>query len=331
MKYKIAVVTGGYTAEKNISVLSAGTVVKHLNPELFEVYLIYLYPENWYYENESGTRFEIDKNDFSISLPGEKVSFDFVYMALHGSPAEDGKLQGYLDLLQIPYFGSGVFEMALTFDKAACKQMLTGKGIPMAKGISFHKTKSRTEILEAISTLQFPVFVKPNKNGSSYGVSKVAEMSLLSEVIEIAFEFDDEIIVEEFIKGRELTRGVFESKNGYTALPATEIISKNEFFDYKAKYLGESKEVTPAEISETEMMEVQALSIEICKTLNLKGLARVDYIFSGSDFYFLEVNTIPGMTDESLVPQQARAAGIPLQSFLSDIILTSISGYGLGK
>ena len=149
--------------------------------------------------------------------------------------------------------------------------------------------------------------------------------------IEKAFEFDDEIIVEEFIKGRELTCGVFEGKNGYTALPATEIISKNEFFDYKAKYLGESKEVTPAEISETEMMEVQALSIEICKTLNLKGLARVDYIFSGSDFYFLEVNTIPGMTDESLVPQQARAAGIPLQSFLSDIILTSISGYGLGK
>ena len=133
--------------------------------------------------------------------------------------------------------------------------MLTGKGIPMAKGISFHKTKSRTEILEAISTLQFPVFVKPNKNGSSYGVSKVAEMSLLSEAIEKAFEFDDEIIVEEFIKGRELTCGVFEGKNGYTALPATEIISKNEFFDYKAKYLGESKEVTPAEISETEMME----------------------------------------------------------------------------
>ncbi len=331
MKYKIAVLTGGYTAEKNISLLSAKTVLKSLDSNLFEVYPIYIYPEAWYYEDAHGVKFDIEKNDFSISLTDSKITFDFVYMALHGSPAEDGKMQAYLDLIQLPYFGSGVFEMSLTFNKAACKQMLLGKNVLMAKGLSFTKDQKTEAYSKTLSELTFPVFVKPNQNGSSYGVSKVNAPQELEKAIEDAFAFDEDIIIEEFIKGRELTCGVFRGKDGLIALPATEIISKNEFFDYKAKYMGESKEVTPAEISEDAMSQVQNLSISIFKSLNLKGLARIDYIFNESGMYFLEVNTIPGMTDESLIPQQARAAGYELSAFLRDVILTSISASGLGK
>jgi D-alanine-D-alanine ligase len=262
----------------------------------------------------------VDLNDFSVNIEGQKINFDVVFMAIHGTPAEDGKLQGYFDLMDIPYTCCGTLASAITFDKDVCKQLLKDTGVKMAKSILLNQSNRDENLI--VQNLSFPVFVKPNKNGSSYGISKVKEKQFLAEAVEKAFQFDDEVLVEEFIAGREFGCGVIEKDKALIALPMTEIITQREFFDYEAKYLGEAQEITPPNnLPDHKVLECQEISKKIYRQLKLKGAVRMDYFLNGEDFYLLEVNTIPGLSEASILPQQAEAHGWSLATFF-DIILT---------
>ncbi len=309
MKKNIAVITGGQASERGISLKSAGVVCKHLNKEKYNVFKVIIDGKDWLVERDSPVKLFIDKNDFTFTIDGHKISFDAVFMALHGSPAEDGKLQGYFDMLNIPYNACGVLQAALTFDKLRCKQYLAPFGVKTAGAELLYKAGTRKLERE----VNYPVFVKPNKNGSSYGAAKVNRHEDLAAAIENAFNFDDEILVEEFIAGTEITCGVMVIDGEITAMPLTEVRSKGEFFDYKAKYEGDSKEVTPAEIDDALTQKIKQTSEFIYNKLDFKGMCRIDYIIKGEEYYMLEVNSIPGLSEESIVPQQARAMGISLE------------------
>ncbi len=309
MKKNIAVVTGGEASELGISLKSADVVCRHLNKEKYNVFKIVIQGNDWMVERDNPVKLYIDKNDFSFTIEGHKITFDAVFIAIHGTPAEDGKLQGYFDLLKIPYNACGVLQAALTFDKQRCKEYLATHGVNTAKAELFYKSQWP----DVKPTLSLPVFVKPNKNGSSYGAAKVSNAEELMPALENAFKYDDEVLVEEYLQGTEVTCGVITLNGKVTALPITEIRSKNAFFDYKAKYEGLSKEVTPAEIGDELTNKIQRTTEYIYRKLDFKGMCRVDYIIRGNDYYMLEVNSIPGLSEESIVPQQARAMGISLQ------------------
>lgn len=309
----IAVVTGGSAAERSISLKSAEVVCKHLDRAKFTPYKIVLNDTEWVVETNGNVVATVDKNDFSAVVGGNKIVFHKVFMALHGTPAEDGKLQGYFDLLNIPYNCCGVLQAALTFDKARCKEYLKNYGIQTASSKLFALKNEQTFSVE----FPLPVFVKPNKNGSSYGASKVDEPSKLQTAIETAFQFDDEVIVEEYLKGTEVTCGVIKVNGKTTALPLTEIRSKNAFFDFQAKYEGASREITPAEITTDLTEAIQQTSIKIYDVLGMKGMCRIDYIVKENTYYMLEVNSVPGLSEESIVPQQARAFGLSLSELFS--------------
>ena len=309
MKKNIAVITGGEASERGISLKSAGVVCQHLNKEKYNVFKVVIEGNNWLVERDNPVKLLIDKNDFTFSIEGHKIAFDAVFMALHGTPAEDGKLQGYFDLLKIPYNACGVLQASLTFDKLRCKEYLSHFGVKTAQANLVYKANQDAYQCD----IPLPVFVKPNKNGSSYGASKVSKQEELLPAIENAFRFDDEILVEEFIQGTEVTCGVITLNGQVTAMPLTEIRTKSEFFDYKAKYEGNSQEVTPAEIDAEIAKQIQATSQYIYQKLDFKGMCRIDYIIRGNDYYMLEVNSIPGLSEESIVPQQARAMGISLE------------------
>jgi D-alanine-D-alanine ligase len=276
----------------------------------YNAFKIVIEGNDWLVERNNPVQLKIDKNDFSFTIEGHKITFDAVFIAIHGTPAEDGKLQGYFDMLKIPYNTCGVLQAALTFDKLRCKEYLQPFGVRTAKAELF--TKSNIQNLT--STIPLPVFVKPNKNGSSYGASKVMKQEDLQAAICNAFKYDDEVLVEEFIEGKEITNGVMVIDGKITAMPITEIRSKNEFFDYKAKYEGHSKEITPAEIDEDLTKQIQKTSEFIYRKLDFKGMCRIDYIIKGNEYYMLEVNSIPGLSEESIVPQQAKAMGLSLEA-----------------
>lgn len=321
-KPNIALLTGGFSAEANISELSAKKVFEWIDKEKYNVWLIHISREKWFYSPDSNKEFLVDKDDFSLTVNNEKIKFDLaVFFPLHGPPAEDGKIQGYFEMLSIPYTGCGILSSAITFDKQACKTFIKHTGVAMAKSIICHKNRERSEHLKLIENeLELPVFVKPNKNGSSYGVSKVLEREKLEEALNKSFSFDDEVIVEEFIEGREFSCGVYQLNGETIALPPTEIISQTGFFDYEAKYMGKSKEVTPAELSDEQTKEMQNRAVKIFNAAGCRTLSRVDFILNKEKFYFLEVNTTPGMTNESLVPQQVRAAGMDVSEFINKLI-----------
>lgn len=323
-KSRVAILTGGKAAELEISKASAKVVAENLSDDKYQSYLIDITESPWNCVF-NGVSYPVDLNDFSVTIEGEKINFDVVFMAIHGTPAEDGKLQGYFDLLDIPYTCCGTLASAVTFDKDVCKQLLKGIGVKMAKSILLnHKNKDENLVLQ---NLTFPLFVKPNKQGSSYGISKVKTKEFLSEALAKAFQFDDEVLVEEFIAGREFGCGVVQKDNELVALPMTEIITKREFFDYEAKYLGEAQEITPPENFPNEkMLECQAISKQIYRQLKLKGAVRMDYFLSGDDFYLLEVNTIPGLSKASILPQQAEAHGWSLSTFFDIILTETLSG-----
>lgn len=311
MRKNIAVITGGDAAEVGISLKSAEVVCKHLNKDKYNVFKVVIEGNDWQVERDGNpTRSLIDRNDFSFNIEGHKMTFDAVFVAIHGTPAEDGKLQGYFDMLNIPYNCCGVLQAALTFDKLRCKQYLSQFGIKTAEAVLLKKGEADYAAAQAMT---LPVFVKPNKNGSSYGASKVNDAADLLPAIEHAFKYDDEILVEAYLKGTEVTCGVITAHGKVSALPMTEIRSKSEFFDYKAKYEGNSQEITPAEISADLTNRIQRTSEQIYKQLDFKGMCRVDYIIVGNDYYMLEVNSIPGLSEGSLVPQQAQAAGYTLE------------------
>jgi D-alanine-D-alanine ligase len=320
MKKNIAVMAGGPSAEAGISLKSGQIVCEYLDKDKYNVYKVVIEGNDWLAETAAG-RVAVDKNDFSCTVNNGKVKFDAVFVAIHGTPAEDGKLQGYLDMAGVPYNCCNVFTAALTFDKSRTKEYLAPLGVLSAKAICAGKNEDKAILVKNVNEhLSYPVFVKPNKNGSSYGASKVNAKEDLEAAISLGFEYDDEILIEEYIKGTEVTCGVISYKGKVTALPLTEIRSKSDFFDYKAKYEGNSKEVTPAEIDSTLAKQIQETATFIYHKLDFKGMCRIDFIIREGKYYMLEVNSVPGLSAESIVPQQAKAFGLTLTELFSNSV-----------
>ncbi len=320
----IAITAGGDSSEFEISVKSAVEVGKALSGR-YEVYIVIIRGTNWFWEDPKGRYHNIDKNDFSLVTDLSRIRFDAVFIAIHGTPGENGYLQGYLDMLDIPYTSCGAFCSALTFHKQACKLFLKEYNIPMAEAILIRKGDNLDPV-GIIEKTGLPCFVKPNDSGSSFGVSKVKKKEELLSAIEKAYIESNEVLIEEYMDGREVACGVLKTGNKVIVLPVTEIISKNEFFDYEAKYTaGRSDEVTPANMPETVINEIQRLSSLVYDLLGCKGIVRVDFIVVGQKPFFLEINTVPGMTSESLIPKQAEAAGLTpgdLYSIVVDSLFT---------
>lgn len=318
MRKKIAIVTGGHSAEKIISRKSASTVQKHLDTNSYESYLVDISEQKWQCIIDNNT-YNIDKNDFSFTKDDQQIIFDAVYIALHGTPGEDGKLQSYFDMLKIPYSGSDVFASAMTFNKFMCNKLLKQYGIKSANAINLFRD-TKIDIENIGKQITFPCFVKPNAAGSSFGVSRVNTISDLDAAIQHAFAHDEMIIIEDFVDGVEVTCGVHNSFGSIEILATTEVVTLNDFFDFNAKYNGESEEITPARISEVENTEVENISIQIYKILGLNGITRIDFIIKEGVPYLIEVNTVPGMTEESFIPQQAAYKNIPLSKLFAAVI-----------
>lgn len=321
MKKKIALVTGGYSGEAEISYKSALTVESNVDKEKFDLYKIDITREGWFYTNSNGQKTEVDRNDFSIQENG-KITFDAVLMCIHGNPGEDGKLQGYFDMLNILYTSCDAATSALTFNKRYTVAVAAFSGIHVSRSVLLLKNRF-TSPEEVINALTFPVFVKPNNGGSSIGMSKVNSASEeLGAAIEKAFNEDDQVLVEEYIEGREFTIGVFRRKGEIITLPITEVISKKDFFDYEAKYLGKSEEITPAKVEEAVANKVREAATKIYSVFNCRGIVRIDFIYNEKAAvpFMLEINTVPGQSEASIVPQQVRAMGWTLQDFYTALI-----------
>ena len=322
MKKTIALVTGGFSGEAVISYKSAVTIDNNLDKTKFNVYKIDINPSGWFYEDNNGKKTEVDKNDFTLTLNGDKIKFDAVFIGMHGTPGEDGKLQGYFDTLKIPYTSCDAGTSAITFNKRYTVAVASFSGIKVAKSVLLIKDNFGSPE-EVVQNLKFPVFVKPNNGGSSIGMSKVNKASdELGSAIEKAFKEDDQVLIEEYIKGRELTIGVFKTKGNIITLPMTEIISKKDFFDYEAKYEGASTEVTPAQVDESIAEQIRNTAKKIYALFNCRGVVRIDFIYNEEEGrpYMLEINTIPGQSDASLVPQQVRAMGWSLKEFYTRLV-----------
>jgi D-alanine-D-alanine ligase len=324
MKKNIALVTGGYSKEAEISYKSVITVYNNIDKDKYNVYTIDINTKGWWYKNEQAEIIEIDKNNFTLNINQQQIKFDAVLMCLHGTPGEDGKLQGYFDMLNIPYTSCDAATSALTFNKRFTVAVAAFGGINVAKSLMLIKQNfnEQKDINEIISTLTFPLFIKPNNGGSSIGMSKVVKADQLATAIHKAFQEDNQVLIEEFIKGREFTIGVFKTKGEIITLPITEIISKNEFFDFEAKYLGKSDEITPANVDEAIAEQVRLAAKKIYQILNCSGIVRIDFIYNqqNNQPYMLEVNTVPGQSEASIIPQQVKAMNWHLQEFYSALI-----------
>lgn len=315
----IAIAAGGDSPEYEVSVKSAIEVSTALS-QRYRVYIIIIRGSDWYWEDERGRYHKIDKNDFTLVIDDSHIRFDAVFIAIHGTPGENGLLQGYFDMLCIPYTSCDAFCSALTFNKQACKLFLKEYLIPMAEAVMIRKD-DHSDLPAIMRHLGLPCFVKPNDSGSSFGVTKVREKEELVTAVEKAFRESDEVMIEAYLKGREVACGVVSTRSRALVLPVTEIISKNEFFDYEAKYTpGRSEEITPAMIPVKISDEIQKLSLRIYNLLGCKGIVRVDFIIVDDKPVFLEINTVPGMSAESIIPKQARAAGIELEDLYSMVI-----------
>jgi D-alanine-D-alanine ligase len=321
MKKNIALVTGGYSGESVISYKSAASIFDHIDNEKWNCFLIDIHPTGWFYKNNAGETTQVDKNNFSIIENGTKINFDAVFIGLHGTPGEDGKLQGYFDCLHIPYTSCDAASSALTFNKRYTVAVAAFAGIPVAKSMHLfkHEVYNTDEILRQLT---LPLFVKPNNGGSSLGISKVNHAADLPMALDKAFKEDQQVLVEEFISGREFTIGVFKSKGEIITLPITEIISKNEFFDFQAKYEGASEEVTPANVEEEIAKKIRAEAKKAYSVFNCNGIIRIDFIYNEKEQkpYLLEINTVPGQSAASIVPQQVKSMGWSLKEFYSALI-----------
>ena len=317
----IAFVTGGYSTEAVISYKSAITIENNLDKEKYNVFKIDITPEGWWYE-ENGTRTAVDRNDFTINKANKKIKFDAVFIGIHGTPGEDGKLQGYFDLMKLPYTSCDAATSALTFNKRYTVAVAAFAGIGVARSVHLF-SHTPVDPADILKRLQLPVFVKPNNGGSSIGMSKVSKAEDLSTALQKAFKEDDQILIEEFISGREFTIGVFKSKGEIITLPFTEIKTHKEFFDFEAKYTaGMSEEITPAQVDETAAEKVRSTAKKVYQTFNCRGIVRMDFIFHDQkkEPYLLEINTVPGQSEASIVPQQVRANGWTLKDFYSKLI-----------
>ncbi|WP_421807806.1 D-alanine--D-alanine ligase [Flagellimonas sp.] len=323
MKKNIAIIMGGYSSEHGISIKSGNVVYKYLDRDKYHPYRVVITRKKWFYLDENNREFPMEKSDFSLNIDGNKILFDCVFNAIHGTPGEDGLMQAYFELLGIRHTSCNHYEAALTFNKRDLLSTLKPYGVPCAQSYFLNRGQDVDEdaIVEKVG---LPCFVKANRAGSSYGVSKVYQKEELGNAIENAFKEDTQIIIESFLDGIEVSVGVITYENKVTVLPATEIISENDFFDFEAKYLGKSKEITPARISEKQESNVRQLAEFIYKTLGLKGYTRSEFIFIGDVPHLLEINTTPGLTEESLLPQQARTAGISLEDLFDSAIVEAL-------
>ncbi len=321
MKKKIALVTGGLSGEAQISYKSAVTVGNNLDSNKYDVFKIDINPTGWWYEDASGLKSTVNRDDFSIQHNGQKINFDVVLLCIHGTPGEDGKLQGYFDMIGLPYTSCDAATSALTMNKRFTVAVAAFSGIHVAKSMHLfkHTPVSTNQILHQLT---LPVFVKPNSGGSSIGMSKVTDANQLQAAIDKAFNEDSQILVEEFISGREFTIGVFKQGNDITVLPITEITTNNDFFDFEAKYQGKSIETTPALIDDELKDKLSTAAKKVYEILNCRGVIRIDFIYNSQQQipYMLEVNTVPGQSEASVIPQQVKAMGLSLTTFYSAVV-----------
>ena len=322
LKRNIAIVCGGDSSEHDVSLRSAQGLYSFFDKDRYNVYIVDIKGQDWHVELPGGITARIDRNDFSFVEDGKAKWFDYAYITIHGTPGENGILQGYLDLIGIPYSTSGVLVEAMTFDKFVLNQYLRGYGVAVADSLlirqGYEQLVSDDEIEQRIG---MPCFVKPAADGSSFGVSKVKNKDQLAPAIRKAMLESDEIMVEQFLKGTEITMGIYKTKTKSVPFPITEVVTQNEFFDYNAKYNGQVQEITPARISESLTRRVREITSHIYDILHCNGIIRIDYIISPEGkIYMLEVNTTPGMTATSFIPQQVKAAGLSMTDVLTDIV-----------
>lgn len=320
MKRTIAIVGGGDTSEYQVSLRSAQGIYSFIDKENYTLYIVKMHGLDWHVQFPDGTEIPVDRNDFSFQLDGRKVTFDFAYITIHGTPGEDGRLQGYFDMLHIPYSCCGVLAAALTYDKFACNQYLNKFGVRIADALLLRQgqTISDEDVVEKIG---LPCFIKPSLGGSSFGVTKVKTQEQIQPAIAKAFDEAQEVLIEAFMQGTEITCGCYKTKEKSVVFPITEVVTHNEYFDYEAKYNGESDEITPARIPDELRDRVQQLTSAIYDILGASGIIRIDYIITeGEKINLLEVNTTPGMTATSFIPQQVRAAGLDIKDVMTDII-----------
>lgn len=336
MKKNIALIYGGDSEEAGVSIKSGRNVADCICRENYNVYEILLRGASWRVLNPCGCAVdmevaenclntpqsvgvEVDKTDFSFVADGNRVKFDMAFIMIHGTPGENGLLQGYLEMMGVPYNTCSAYVSAITFDKHSCKRFIEHAGVKMAKDV-FLRRGSDWNAEEIIGELGLPVFVKPTNGGSSFGITKVKKVEELAPAIELVFKEYDSVIIEESIVGREFTNGIYPKGGELVRLPVTEIVTSREFFDYEAKYLGESQEICPAQIPDELTARIQDTTEQIYRYMGCSGLVRMDYIVRNDEIYFLETNTVPGMTAMSLVPAQVRAAGIPMGEFFNTLI-----------
>ena len=314
----VGIICGGFSSEYDISVKSACTIRDNF-PDQFNTYLVYLSREGWKVEVDNQT-FVLDPVSFKADVNGESLKIDVAIVYVHGDPGENGKVQAYLEMQQIPYINSGPLASELSFDKWFCNQFLKGFGIHVADSIYLRSAKEKIEDSKIIGQLGLPVFVKPCDSGSSYGIARVDEREGLGDAIKSAFEEGQTVIIESFLDGTEVTCGVYKTTNGIKALPLTEIVTENAFFDFEAKYKGLSEEITPARISEELTKEIQEISKEIYQLMQLRSIARIDYMIVEGTPYVIEVNTTPGFSAESIVPKMIEAEGQTIKDFWTEIV-----------
>ena len=324
LKRTIAIVCGGDSSEHDVSMHSAQGLYSFFDKERYNIYIVDVKGIDWHVELEDGTSAPIDKNDFSFIENGKHIEFDYAYITIHGAPGENGIMQGYFDLIHLPYSTSGVLVEALTFDKYVLNNYLRGFGVNVADSILLRRGEEYNEE-EIEKRLGMPCFVKPAADGSSFGVSKVKNIDQLAPALRVAFMESDEVMIEGFLDGTEISQGVYKTKDKSIVFPATEVVTSNEFFDYNAKYNGQVQEITPARINPDTAKRVAAETSRIYDILHANGIIRIDYIISkdkdGNDVInMLEINTTPGMTATSFIPQQVRAAGLDIKDVLSDIV-----------
>lgn len=326
MKKNIAIVAGGDSSEVVVSLKSAAGLESFMDKERYNIFIVTIVGKIWQVELSETEKIILDKNDFSFIRDGVKTMFDFAYITIHGTPGENGILQGYFDLIGLPYSCCGVLAAAITFNKFTCNTYLKSFGVKVSESLVLRsgQTVSDEEVAEKIG---FPCFIKPNVGGSSFGVTKVKNIGQVQPAIAKAFAEGEEVMIEAFLSGTEITCGIYKTKSRTQVLPVTEVVSENEFFDYDAKYKGQVQEITPARISEKLTERVQKLTSAIYDILGCKGIVRIDYIISDGDVInLLEVNTTPGMTTTSFIPQQIAAAGLNIKDVMTEIIENELIG-----
>ena len=319
MKKNIAIIMGGYSSEVEISLKSGEVVYQHISKEKYNTYKIHILKNKWVLVDDANKEYPINKHDFSTEINGKKITFDCVFNAIHGNPGENGTILAYFELLGLKHTSAPFYQMALTFNKRDCLSVVKQYGIKTAT--SYYLDKGDSISVEAIiKKVGLPCFVKPNNAGSSFGISKVKTIEEMLPAIEKAYKEDTQILIEAFLDGTEITIGVLNYNNKIIVLPMTEIVTENDFFDYEAKYLGASEEITPARISDEIHKKLEKTAKKVYKILDMSGFTRTEYILVNGEPHFLEMNTVPGLTAASIIPQQAAAAGINLQQLFNNAV-----------